>query len=101
MNESQKNYNDMVYRLTRPFKSVIKFCTAYLGGRSYDFKGDSRTPFSDSIEYNDRLHDANRHGLHLNPTKKRKTATLDTTTKKKDSYKVISKPRTHTASSKK
>ena len=51
------------------FGSVIK---AILGGRSYDFRGDSRTPFSDSIEYNDSLHYSNRHGLHLNPTKKRR-----------------------------
>ena len=74
----------MVYRLTRPFKSVIKFCTAYLGGRSYDFRGDSRTPFSDSIEYNDSLHYSNRHGLHLNPTKKRRSETLDNTKEMND-----------------
>ena len=74
----------MVYRLTRPFKSVIKFCTAYLGGRSYDFRGDSRTPFSDSIEYNDSLHYSNRHGLHLNPTKKRRFETLDNTKEMND-----------------
>ena len=86
MNESQKNYNDMVYRLTRPFKSVIKFCTAYLGGRSYDFRGDSRTPFSDSIEYNDSLHYSNRHGLHLNPTKKRRFKTLDNTEEMNDLF---------------
>ena len=72
MNESQKNYNDMIYRLTRPFISVIKFCTAYLGGRSYDFRGDSRTPWSDNIHENDSLHYSERHGLHLNPTKKRR-----------------------------
>ena len=84
MNESQKNYNDMVYRLTRPFVSVIKFCTAYLGGRSYDFRGDSRTPFSDSLEYNDSLHYSNRHGLHLNPTKKRRSKTLDNTKETND-----------------
>ena len=74
----------MVYRLTRPFKSVIKFCTAHLGGRSYDFRGDSRTPFSDSIEYNDSLHYSNRHGLHLNPTKKRRFETLDNTKEMND-----------------
>ena len=68
----QKEYSYMVYRLTRPFKSVIKFCTAYLGGRGYDFRGDSRTPFSDSIHENDSLHYSARHGLHLNPTKKRR-----------------------------
>ena len=56
------------------FGSVIK---AILGGRSYDFRGDSKTPFSDSIEYNDSLHYSNRHGLHLNPTKKRRSETLD------------------------
>ena len=66
-----------IKRLTRPFVSVIKFCTAYLGGRGYDFRGDSRTPFSDSLEYNDSLHYSNRHGLHLNPTKKRRSETLD------------------------
>ena len=80
----QKEYSYMVYRLTRPFKSVIKFCTAYLGGRSYDFRGDSRTPFSDSIEYNDSLHYSNRHGLHLNPTKKRRFETLDNTKEMND-----------------
>ena len=72
MNESQKNYNDMVYRLTRPFLSVIKFCTAYLGGRGYDFRGDSRTPWSNMLDSNDSLHYSERHGLHLNPTKKRR-----------------------------
>ena len=80
----QKEYSYMVYRLTRPFKSVIKFCTAYLGGRSYDFRGDSRTPFSDSLEYNDSLHYSNRHGLHLNPTKKRRFETLDNTKEMND-----------------
>ena len=73
-----------IKRLTRPFVSVIKFCTAYLGGRSYDFRGDSRTPFSDSIEYNDSLHYSNRHGLHLNPTKKRRFETLDNTKEMND-----------------
>jgi hypothetical protein len=73
-----------IKRLTRPFVSVIKFCTAYLGGRSYDFRGDSRTPFSDSIEYNDSLHYSNRHGLHLNPTKKRRSETLDNTKEMND-----------------
>ena len=80
----QKEYSYMVYRLTRPFKSVIKFCTAYLGGRSYDFRGDSRTPVSGSIEYNDSLHYSNRHGLHLNPTKKRRSETLDNTKEMND-----------------
>ena len=73
-----------IKRLTRPFVSVIKFCTAYLGGRSYDFRGDSRTPFSDSLEYNDSLHYSNRHGLHLNPTKKRRFETLDNTKETND-----------------
>ena len=73
-----------IKRLTRPFVSVIKFCTAYLGVRSYDFRGDSRTPFSDSIEYNDSLHYSNRHGLHLNPTKKRRSETLDNTKEMND-----------------
>jgi len=73
-----------IKRLTRPFVSVIKFCTAYLGGRSYDFRGDSRTPFSDKIEYNDSLHYSNRHGLHLNPTKKRRFETLDNTKEMND-----------------
>ena len=70
--KKRKNHEYMVYRLTRPFKSVIKFCTAYLGGRGYDFRGDSRTPFSDSIHENDSLHYSARHGLHLNSTKKRR-----------------------------
>ena len=80
----QKEYSYMVYRLTRPFKSVIKFCTAYLGGRSYDFRGDSRTPFSDSIEYNDSLHYSNRHGLHQKKKKKRRSETLDNTKEMND-----------------
>ena len=82
----KKEYNYLVYRLTRPFVSVIKFCTAYLGGRSYDFRGDSRTPFSDSLEYNDSLHYSNRHGLHLNPTKKRRSKTLDNTKETNDLF---------------
>ena len=56
---------------------VGSFIMAILGGRSYDFRGDSKTPFSDGIEYNDSLHYSNRHGLHLNPTKKRRFETLD------------------------
>ena len=58
-----------IKRLTRALESVI---TGLLGGRRNDLIGDSRTPFSDSIEYNDSLHYSNRHGLHLNPTKKRR-----------------------------
>ena len=57
--------------------TVGSFIMAILGGRSYDFRGDSKTPFSDGIEYNDSLHYSNRHGLHLNPTKKRRFETLD------------------------
>ena len=63
-----------IRRLTKTFGSFI---IAILGGRSYDFRGDSKTPFSDGIEYNDSLHYSNRHGLHLNPTKKRRFETLD------------------------
>ena len=68
----RKDHDYMVYRLTRPFLSVIKFCTAYLGGRGYDFRGDSRTPWSNMLDNNDSLHYSERHGLHLNPTKKRR-----------------------------
>ena len=68
----RKDHDYMVYRLTRPFLSVIKFCRAYLGGRSYDFRGDSRTPWSNMLDNNDSLHYSERHGLHLNPTKKRR-----------------------------
>ena len=70
-----------IKRLTTTFRSFIM---AILGGRSYDFRGDSRTPFSDSIEYNDSLHYSNRHGLHLNPTKKRRSETLDNTKEMND-----------------
>ena len=62
------------------------FIMAILGGRSYDFRGDSKTPFSDSIEYNDSLHYSNRHGLHLNPTKKRRSETLDNTKETNDLF---------------
>ena len=68
----QKDYDFMVYRLTRPLYYVKRKISQLFEGRSYDFRGDSRTPFSDSIEYNDSLHYSNRHGLHLNPTKKRR-----------------------------
>ncbi len=64
-------------------ESVIK---TYFGGRSNVYKGDSRTPFSDSIEYNDSLHYSNRHGLHLNPTKKRRFETLDNTKETNDLF---------------
>ena len=63
-----------IKRLTMALESVI---TGLFRGRSITTIGDSRTPFSDSIEYNDSLHYSNRHGLHLNPTKKRRSETLD------------------------
>ena len=72
MNESQKNYNDMVYRLTRPYYSVKHYIERLFKGRSYDFRGDSRTPWSNMLDNNDSLHYSERHGLHLNPTKKRR-----------------------------
>ena len=62
-------------------ESVI---TGLFDGRSNDLIGDSRTPFSDKIEYNDSLHYSNRHGLHLNPTKKRRFETLDNTEEMND-----------------
>ena len=70
-----------IKRLTRTLESVI---TSIFGGRSNDLIGDSRTPFSDSIEYNDSLHYSNRHGLHLNPTKKRRSETLEYTKETND-----------------
>ena len=80
----QKDYDFMVYRLTRPLYYVRRKISQLFEGRSYDFRGDSRTPFSDSIEYNDSLHYSNRHGLHLNPTKKRRFETLDNTKEMND-----------------
>ena len=80
----QKDYDFMVYRLTRPLYYVKRKISQLFEGRSYDFRGDSRTPFSDSIEYNDSLHYSNRHGLHLNPTKKRRSETLDNTKETND-----------------
>ena len=80
----QKDYDFMVYRLTRPLYYVKRKISQLFEGRSYDFRGDSRTPFSDSIEYNDSLHYSNRHGLHLNPTKKRRSETLDNTKEMND-----------------
>ena len=62
-------------------ESVI---TSIFGGRSNDLIGDSRTHFSDKIEYNDSLHYSNRHGLHLNPMKKRRFETLDNTEEMND-----------------
>ena len=70
-----------IKRLTMALESVI---TSIFGGRSNVYKGDSKTPFSDSIEYNDSLHYSNRHGLHLNPTKKRRFETLDNTKEMND-----------------
>ena len=62
------------------------FIMAILGGRSYDYRGDSKTPFSDSLDYNDSLHYSNRHGLHLNPMKKRRSETLDNTKETNDLF---------------
>ena len=64
-------------------ESVIK---TYFGGRRDVYKGDSKTPFCDGIEYNDSLHYSNRHGLHLNPTKKRRFKTLDNTEEMNDLF---------------
>ena len=70
-----------IQRLTIALESVI---TSIFGGRSNDLIGDSKAPFSDCIEYNDSLHYSNRHGLHLNPTKKRRFETLDNTEEMND-----------------
>ena len=69
MNESQKNYNDMVYRLTRPFSYVKRKILQLFEGRSYDFRGDSRTPWSNMLDNHEHIHYNERHGLHLNPSK--------------------------------
>ena len=69
MNESQKNYNEMVYRLTRPFSYVKHYIEQLFKGRSYDFRGDSRTPWSNMLDNNEHIHYSERHGLHLNPSK--------------------------------
>ena len=69
MNESQKNYNDMVYRLTRPFSYVKRKILQLFEGRSYDFRGDSKTPWSNMLDNNEHIHYSERHGLHLNPSK--------------------------------
>ena len=49
------------------------FIMAILGGRSYDYRGDSKTPFMRYEEQeflnNEHLHYSDRHGLHLNPHK--------------------------------
>ena len=69
MNESQKEYNRMVYRLTRPYTYVKSKILQLFEGRSYDFRGDSRTPWSNMLDNNEHLHYSNRHGLHLTPSK--------------------------------
>ena len=69
MNESQKEYNRMVYRLTRPFSYVKRKILQLFEGRSYDFRGDSRTPWSNMLDNHEHIHYSERHGLHLNPSK--------------------------------
>ena len=70
MNESQKEYNRMVYRLTRPYYYVKQKILQLFEGRSYDIsKGDSSTPWSNMLDNNKHLHYSDRHGLHLNPSK--------------------------------
>ena len=69
MNESQKEHNHMVYRLTRPFTYVKRRILQLFEGRSYDFRGDSRTPWSNMLDNNEHIHYSERHGLHLNPSK--------------------------------
>ena len=69
MNESQKEYNRMVYRLTRPFTYVKHKILQLFEGRSYDFRGDSRTPWSNMLDNHEHIHYNERHGLHLNPSK--------------------------------
>jgi hypothetical protein len=70
MNESQREYNRMVYRLTRPYYYVKQKILQLFEGRSYDIsKGDSSTPWSNMLDNNKHLHYSDRHGLHLNPSK--------------------------------
>ena len=70
MNESQKEYNRMVYRLTRPYTYVKTKILQLFEGRSYDIsKGDSSTPWSNMLDNNEHIHYNERHGLHLNPSK--------------------------------
>ena len=69
MNESHKEYNRMVYRLTRPITYVKHKILQLFEGRSYDFRGDSKTPWSNMLDNNEHLHYSERHGLHLNPSK--------------------------------
>ena len=68
----RKDYDYMVYRLTRPFYYVKRKILQLFEGRTYDLRGDSRTPWSNMLDNNDSLHYSERHGLHLNPTKKRR-----------------------------
>ena len=66
----QKDYNYMVYRLTRPFYYVRKCILQLFEGRNYDIsKGDSKTPWSNMLDNNEHIHYNERHGLHLNPSK--------------------------------
>ena len=69
MNESQKEYNRMVYCLTRPYTYVKHKILQLFEGRSYDFRGDSRTPWSNMLDNHEHIHYNERHGLHLNPSK--------------------------------
>ena len=70
MNESQKEYNRMVYRLTRPYTYVKHKILQLFEGRSYDIsKGDSSTPWSNMLDNHEHIHYNERHGLHLNPSK--------------------------------
>lgn len=67
----RKDHDYMVYRLTRPFSYVKRKILQLFEGRTYDLRGDSRTPWSNMLDNNDSLHYSERHGLHLNPVKKR------------------------------
>ena len=69
MNESQKEHNRMVYRLTIPFTYVKHRILQLFEGRSFDFRGDSKTPWSNMLDNNEHIHYSERHGLHLNPSK--------------------------------
>ena len=69
MNESQKEHNRMVYCLTRPYTYVKTKILQLFEGRSYDFRGDSKTPWSNMLDNNEHIHYSERHGLHLNPSK--------------------------------
>ena len=67
----RKDHDYVVYRLTRPFLYVKRKILQLFEGRTYDLRGDSRTPWSNMLDNNDSLHYSERHGLHLNPVKKR------------------------------